>query len=235
MTHIVPDLPQAFEKLAEGNVAGAIAAVMAAPDTGAALDGLSHLCKQAYRDLKSVSAMTAIAWEAIGFGLKCADDSGDAESARGYKGRVRAIAYNAGANCWPGWGDPVEITAADIAEGLRLAERNQELVKDLGLGGKEIGGSFWLLGALQIAAGQTSLAIVHFMAAQEAFRDAGLHVYEEMARGYAALADKDLAETHPGDTRSLAAVLESLRTMESREAQFFADQLVTADRIFSSR
>jgi hypothetical protein len=235
MTHTAPDLPQAFEKLSGGDVVGAIGAVVAASDAGAALDNLDQLCKHAYRELKNLRAMTAIALEAIRFGLRCADVAGDAESARGYKSRVRAIAYNAGANCWPGWGDPVEITGADVARGFKLAERNAQLVKELELGGKELGGSFWLLGALQMAAARASPAIAHFLAAQKAFHDAGLPIYEEMARGYAALAVKTQPGTHSGDARSLTTILESLRAMESREAQFFAEQLVTADRIFSSR
>jgi hypothetical protein len=56
-----------------------------------------------------------------------------------------------------------------------------------------------------------------------------------MARGYSALAEKALPESHLRGSESLAAILRSLRAMESSEAKFFADQLVTADRIFSSR
>lgn len=235
MTDTAPDLPQAFEKLAAGDVTGAVAAVVAAVHDGAALDGLGQLCKQAYRELKNIPAMNAIAWEAIKFGLRCAEASGDAESARHYKARVRAIAYNAGANCWPGWGDPVEITVADIGEGLKFAELNYELVKELGLGGKEIGGALWLAGALRMASGQISEAIAQFVAAQKAFQDGGLIVYEAMARGYAAIAHKALPEVQCGDERSFVATLDSLQAMESKEAQFFAKQLATADRIFSSR
>ena len=88
----VPDLPQAFEKLAAGDVTGAVAAVVAAIDHGAALDGRGQLCMQAYRELKNIPVMNAIAWEAIKYGLTCAEDSEDAESARHYKSRVRTIA-----------------------------------------------------------------------------------------------------------------------------------------------
>jgi hypothetical protein len=193
------------------------------------------LCKRAYRDLKNIPGMIAIAGEAIRFGLTCAEASPDSESALRYKIRVRAIAYNTGANCWPGWGDPVEIGASDIAGGLVLAERNYELVQELGLGGKETGGALWLVGALQMAAGQVAAATAQFLRAEEAFHTAQLPVYAAMAQGYAALADKARPESHSRGANSLAAILLSLRAMESREAQFFADQLDTADRIFSSR
>jgi hypothetical protein len=193
------------------------------------------LCKRAYRDLKSVPTMTTIAWEAVGLGLKCAAASRDSESASRYKSRARAIAYNAGANCWPGWGDPVEIKPADIAEGLKLAERSYDLVEELGLGDEAMGKALWLVGALQMAAGRLSTAIAQFLRAEEAFHAAQLPVHVAMARGYAALATKALPESHLRGTESLAAILQSLRAMESRGAQFFADQLVTADRIFSSR
>jgi hypothetical protein len=234
-TNATPIESQAFDLLAAGNVSEAVAAITAIVDTQAALEALAQLCNRAYRDLKSVPTMTAIAWEAVGLGLKCAAASPDSESASWYKARARAIAYNAGANCWPGWGDAVEIKSADIAEGLKLAERSYELVQELGLADKAIGTALWLVGALQMAAGHLSTATAQFLRAEEAFHAAQLPAHVAMARGYAALANKALPESHLRGTESLAAILQSLRAMESREAQFFADQLVIADKIFSSR
>ena len=224
---------KAFDLLAAGNVSAAAAAITATADPDAALEALARLCRRAYHDLKSVSRMTALAWETVGFGLKCAAASADHESANRYRSRARAIAYNAGANCWPGWGDAVEIQPADIAEGLKLAEQSFELVGALGLGDKATGTSLWLVGALQMAAGNSSTAIAQFRRAEEAFQAAQLPVPAAMARGYAALAEKALPESHLKGAESLAATLRSLRGMESKEAQFFADQLLTADRIFS--
>src|SRR5215831_7987465 len=162
-------LPQAYDLLAAGNVSAAVEAITATMDTQAALEGLAQLCKRAYRDLKSVPAMTAIAWEAVGLGHRCAVASPDSESARRYKARARAIAYNAGADCWPGWGDPVEIKSADIGEGLKLAERSYELVEELDLGDEARGGAIWLIGALQMAFGHWSTAIEQFSRAEKAF------------------------------------------------------------------
>lgn len=232
-TNAAPLELQAFDLLAAGNVSAAVAALAAIADTQIALEGLARLCQRAYRDLKSVSAMTAIAWAAVEFGQRCATASPDSESANRYKARVRALAYNAAANCWPGWGDLVEINSADIAEGLKLAERNYALVEELGLAGKQIGGALWLIGALQMAIGQLSAATAQFQRAEETFDAAHLPVYAAMARGYAALANKALPGSHLRGSESLAAILLSLRALESREAQFFADQLATADRIFS--
>jgi hypothetical protein len=234
-TRSAPPEPAAFDLLAAGSVSAAVAAIMANADTQTALEALAQLCQRAYRDLKCVPAMTTLAWEAVEFGLKCAAASPDVESASRYRGRARAIAYNAGANCWPGWGDAVEITSADIAEGLKLAERSYELAGELGLGDKPTGASLWLVGALQMAAGRLSMAIAQFLRAEEAFQAAQLPVSAAMARGYVALAEKALPESHPRGAESLATIIGSLRSMESREAQFFADQLLTADRIFSSR
>ena len=234
-THTAPPEPEAFDLLAAGNVSAAVAAITAISDREAALEALAQLCRRAYRDLKRVPTMTALAWEAVGFGLECAAASPDPESAGRCKGRARAIAYNAGANCWPGWGDAVEIQPADIAEGLKLAERSLELVGELGLGDKAIGTSLWLVGALQMAAGRVSIAIAQFQRAEEAFQAAQLPVPAAMARGYVALAEKAMPESHLRGAESLATILGLLRGMESREAQFFADQLLTADRIFSTR
>jgi hypothetical protein len=86
-----------------------------------------------------------------------------------------------------------------------------------------------------MAAGRLSTAIPQFLRAEGAFRAAQLPANAAMARGYAALGEKGLPESHLRGTESLATILRSLRGMESREAQFFANQLLTADRIFSSR
>ena len=85
-----------------------------------------------------------------------------------------------------------------------------------------------------MGAKQTSTAITQFTAAQEVFHDAELPLYEAMARGYAALANIASAMPDSGEVRSLAAIVESLRVMESTEAQSFAEQLVTAARVFAS-
>jgi hypothetical protein len=234
-TYAAPAESKALDLLAAGNVSAAVAAITAVMDIPVALQALAQLCQRAYRDLKSVPTMTALAWEAVGFGLKCAAASPESESASRYKTSARAIAYNAGANCWPGWGDAVEIKPADIAEGLKLAERSYELVVELDLGDKAIGTALWLIGALQMAGGRLSTAIRQFLRAEEAFQAAQLPAHAAMAQGYAALAEKGMPESHLRGAESMETILHSLRGMDSREAQFFADQLLTADRIFSSR
>jgi hypothetical protein len=234
-TYAAPRESEALELLAAGNVPAAVAAITAVVGIPVALQTLARLCQRAYRDLKSVPTMTALAWEAVGYGLKCAAASPESESASRYKSSARAIAYNAGANCWPGWGDTVEIKPADIAEGLKLAERSYELVVELDLGDKAMGTALWLIGALQMAEGRLSTAIRQFLRAEEAFQAAQLPAHAAMAQGYAALAEKGMPESHLRGAESLETILRSLRGMESREAQFFADQLLTADRIFSSR
>lgn len=85
-----------------------------------------------------------------------------------------------------------------------------------------------------MAAGSLSTAIAQFLRVEEAFQAVQLPVPAAMARGYVALAEKALPESHLRGAESLATILRSLRGMESREAHFFADQLLTADRIFSS-
>lgn len=86
-----------------------------------------------------------------------------------------------------------------------------------------------------MAAGRLSTAIAQFRRAEEAFQAAQLPVQAAMARGYVALAEQALPESQLEGAKSLAAALTSLRNMESREAHFFADQLLTAGRIFPPR
>ncbi len=80
---------------------------------------------------------------------------------------------------------------------MELAERNYELVGELGLGDKATGTALWLVGALQMAAGRSSTATAQFLRAEEAFQAAQLPVPAAMARGYVALAEKALPGLHP--------------------------------------
>ena len=85
--HTAPPDSNAFDLLAADNVAAAVAAITAMGDTQAALEAFAQLCQRAYRDLKSVPTMTAVAWEAVGFGLKCAAESPDPNAPAGITAR----------------------------------------------------------------------------------------------------------------------------------------------------
>ena len=64
----------------------------------------------------------------------------DPETAAGLKKIARMIAFNVGANSWPGWGDDgVEISPDQRQAGSEAATLSLRLVNELNLGPSQIG------------------------------------------------------------------------------------------------
>ncbi len=106
--------------------------------------------------------MIAVAEAGVAFCLDQAGRAKDADHARTLKTTANTIAFNAGANCWPGWGDDgIAIEPVQIQSGLKLAAVSRELVRELQLGRKQDAGT-WLIGALKFAAGEPAAALEYF-------------------------------------------------------------------------
>jgi hypothetical protein len=112
-----------------------------------------------------------------------------------------------------------------------LAGICRDLVHELRLGHMEAGNAHWLVGALKLAAGRPVDALSEFQRAEQAFEQAGHPAYGLMARGYVAPARKAQSRSAAAGARDLVEVLKQLRDEGSKDAVFFADQLVVADQI----
>jgi hypothetical protein len=146
---------------------------------------------------------------------------------------AKTIAFNVGANTWPGWGDDgVHISCDQRKAGLAAAMLSLRLVNELNLGPQRMGTSHWLVGAHQIAARQYEAAIEAFDAAAQAFAAAGDRAAETMARGYRALAGKLRRENVAAAQAELDRVLQDLAQQGSEAAKFFQSQIARADHIF---
>jgi len=169
----------------------------------------------------------------VELGLAAADrlSAGDLDAAKGLKTAAKRLAYNVAANCWPGWGDEgVEITPEHIEQGLALADQSLKLVQTLELGDHQLGTGYWLVGALQFAAGRDAKADDAFERARQAFDAAGETAESLMARGYRALAAKRNSILHDRAVQDLEEIVAVLAKVGSDDAKFFIDQLHTADR-----
>src|SRR6185369_15902652 len=181
---------------------------------------------------KDVAGMLVVA--EAGFARALADAAAQPDLASELKRAAKVLAYNAAANCWPGWGDAgIEIDADDLARGLVLAERSRALVAELGLDGVEAGTSDWLIGALLMAAGQHAAAIAAFVQARATFQAKGAAPSALMAEGYRALTQKLAAPQDRAAAAEFAHCCVRLAAMDSKEAAFFRQQLLTAERIFT--
>jgi hypothetical protein len=197
---------------------------------GRAFDAVS---RNLYRARKDVSNMIGVAGAGIAFCLDHAERANDAESVRTLKTIAKTTAFNAAANCWPGWGDEgIKIVPDQIDQGLKLAEFSRNLVRELQLGEKPEANGTWLIGALKLAAGEPVAALGHFQAVHSAAESRGDTVSALMAAGYCALARKAQAAKAPAGGRELEVAVARLREFDLKEAAFFANQLVKADQIF---
>jgi len=151
----------------------------------------------------------------------------DPVAAATLKTKAKAIAYNAAANSWPGWGDDAPSHIADASD---LAQRSLELVEDLKLGHRQVGTSQWLVGALHLAAGRSDDAIVALTRARDAYGAGGERASELLALGYLALAcsRQDTPERHRAELEEICL---QLQQDGSPQAMAFVKQLRTADRL----
>jgi len=197
-------------------------------EAGAAFAALG---KALYRDRKDMTAMIAVGEAGVTFCLQEARTAVDAAATATLKKRARGIAFNTAANCWPGWGDDsIRIDKNHLQSGLALAGICRDLVNELQLGQKALGGADWLIGALKLAAGRPSEASGDFERARRAFEVGGDAAYELMARGYVALARKADPISAAAGTHEFSTALQELSKEGSKDALFFAEQLVVAER-----
>jgi hypothetical protein len=212
---------------AEG-AAAAARRLDAHPDPALAAKAYAQLVRELYRARKDVDGMIAVAQAGVARSLAAAEAAADAKAALNLRSAAKTLAFNAAANCWPGWDDPgVTLTSEHLAAGLALARTCLGLVDELGLGAMQEANAHWLVAALRLAAGEAQAAQAEFEAAEAAFGSAGDGPATLMARGYRALAGA-------GGDEALAAALGRLTLDGSKDALFYRDQLLTAQRALAT-
>jgi hypothetical protein len=198
-----------------------------------AANGFVRLGKDYYKTQRDIGGVIAIGEAGVGFCIKSAAAASDAETATSLRTFAKTIAYNAAANCWPGWGDEgVDIQDAHLEAGLKLAVLTRDLASELKSDAKQMGAAHWLVGALELAAGRLPEATIDFERSEKAHELGGHSAQQLMARGYAALARKKNPGSSALGASAFEDVMKLLREDGSKEAVFFANQLATADKIF---
>lgn len=202
--------------------------VAAQPDPAATAAAFNATVKRLYRQHHDVVSMIIAGTLGLAY---CHDQAARMpDKAMELKMLGKAISFNTAANCWPGWGDAgIVITEAAISRGLQLALASRDLVRELALGPRDRGTADWLVGALELAAGRPDAAGEAFARAEAAFAAADPAAPNVLlAQGYAALARKAQPQSRAQGAALLDDIVNRLRLAGSKEAVFFADQLVTA-------
>jgi hypothetical protein len=221
-------------RLADSNELTAMRFVLAAgADAADIAQRYADVTQALYRERKNVTQMLAVAKMSITYCLGAAERAAatDPAAAAALKTKAKAIAYNAAANSWPGWGDEgIIIKPSHLEEASGLAARSLELVEDLNLGPRQVGTSQWLVGALHLAAGRSDDAIATLSRARDAYAAGGERVAELLALGYLALARRrqGTPERHRNE---MEEICQQLQKNGSPQAMAFVNQLRTADRL----
>jgi hypothetical protein len=225
-------LARALEALDAGGLSAAVSVIESSDNPLGAGTAFAEFGKRLYRERKNVAGMIAVGDAGVTFCLQQATNATDAATAEQLKKLAKVIAFNTAANSWPGWGDEgIHIEQGHLQSGSRLAVICRDLVHELHLDHREVGNAHWLVGALELAAGRPAEALSEFQRAEQVFEQSGHPAYGLLARGYVALARKAELKSAASGARDLVQVLKQLRDLGSKDAVFFADQLVVADRI----
>ena len=145
---------------------------------------------------------------------------------------AKTASYNLGANTWPGWGDHLDkLGRSEMTAGLDAAKTSLRLVGELGGDVNQQGNAHWLIGAQHLALGDDATALAAFETAADCYRTAGTYEAILLAEGFRALAlaDRDAARME------FQRAVDALERKGSDDARFFAEQLKTAEKVFSTR
>ena len=139
---------------------------------------------------------------------------------------ARGVAYNIASFTWPGWGDssePISKTRQEL--GLEAAKRAVDLAEQIG---EVTPNALWILGAHHLNAMQYEEALSSFDRAKELARNdfyRSMHsVWQQLTRVLASGTNSGLQE--------LDVAIDNLRGSDFEDAEFFADQLNTARRVY---
>ncbi len=191
------------------------------------------LCRRLQRTLywthKDVRGMVA----ASQVGIQHALNAAAADGADDLLGEAKQLAYDLGANTWPGWGETgVVITPADQAVGREAACLNLRLARHLNRPDKAMVNAIWLVGAHELADGQPVRAAATFRSAEAYVLHTGSMVLTHMLRAYAALADLLADWTNGVAAADLNAEWDALAEDGSDDALEYAGQIRVARNLF---
>ena len=221
----------------EGGMGDAVVLIAAQSDPASTASAISAAINALYRLHHDISNMIAAAHLGVAWCLGQASLQLDPELAATLRRSARTMSFNAAANCWPGWDDEgVTIDQLQVEAALSLAGLCRELALDLELGPKAEGTAHWLIGALELALGRFTAARAGFQEAERSYSALSKEAPQKlMAKAYDALAAKYESPKSNAAIGALSDALESLRASAKDEAQFFAEQITTAERVFDAR
>jgi tetratricopeptide (TPR) repeat protein len=194
------------------------------------------LVRDLYWQEKALHAVVPIANAGILYCLTKADELAekDAEGASKMVNYAKIMSFNLSSFTWPGWDEKdIVITEHALVAGLEAAKLNVRLVEKLGGDHGQLSNSYWAIGAQYIALKDYASAITAFESAAEYAKKSGSKDAELMNNGYIAMAQVLAGITKGKAQADFDKIVKALKDIGSDDANFFADQLVSALKFFS--
>lgn len=152
----------------------------------------------------------------------------DPETANKTRKFARGVAYNIAAFTWPGWGDTGPISEETQKLGFSAARVGLEYSK----AAEDITSNIlWINGAHALAARKFDLAVQHFEAALEVTQT---EIDKLMQAGWIALC-RLLENPSEQFEEAFETAFNNLQSNDHEYAEFFAEQLTTARKIFTDK
>jgi len=199
------------------------------------IQAFSGLLRDCHYKAKSTRQVLFFANAGINYclGLAATCEAEDSELARERRFSAKRMATNTASFAWPGWNaEGVTITGEQVEEGLALARYSIRQLRELDPTPEQLGFSLWFLGA-QLMANEAyvqALEVVTEALGPEPDESADGAM---MLRGYIGLTQILMGEKEKEEGEAgLKAAIERLRGLETEDATFYADQLVTVRGVF---
>lgn len=223
------DLRVVRSALARGERHEALETVYPLPPRDA-FEIIRSLARENYDELRDIDAYAFLAQQAIDLALVEADR--DEENREQWLSDAKEMAYNLGADLWPGWGTPgITINEEHLQAGSIAAAANLRLARELDRPADKVAMAQWLVGAQALAANRIEAATQAFDQAATIQAESEDNGAAQMYRAYSLLAKSVADET---SRAAFDEAVDALAQSGEENAVFYADQLRTAARVFLS-
>jgi hypothetical protein len=210
---------QAREAALAGDYDRAVALILDGKGNREAAQTFNDLARALYNEDHNLPATRAMLERGIAFAAERSDDEE-------VKGRQKAMNYNLGSFCWPGWGEADRVpTPDDLAAGKRGAAENLRLGEELTRPEGPTANAHWLVGAYQLVDRQWSEAEASFLRMKELATRAEQPSMASLADGYLILTQ---TLQKGGSIQVLDQFCSQLKANDPEDGEFFAQQLRSA-------
>ena len=222
---------------AEEDLLAASAYVLGLGDSQAVAVAFENLILDCYHKAKSIEQVLHFAGAGVHYCLAAAlaHEGTNPSAAKELRLAAKRMATNAASFTWPGWDETgVTISPEQMQQGLMYARFSVRQLHELEPTAAQLAFTYWFLGAQLMAHRQYADAQEEFAAAHGYNRAQGDDPAGRlMLEGYIGLTKLLAGDAACGESEFRTAVT-ALQALQDEDAQFYAEQLITARAVFVS-